>query len=113
MDISFGDKDLKKYANEDRLAIRKLGSKRAQVFKQRLDDLRAADTLEDVRYLPGHYHELKENRKGQWSCDLDQPYRLIFIPHEDPIPTNADGQYVWIEIRGVEVIEITNYHKER
>jgi proteic killer suppression protein len=113
MDISFGDKDLKKYANEDRLAIRKLGSKRAQVFKQRLDDLRAADTLEDVRHLPGHYHELKENRKGQWSCDLDQPYRLIFIPHEDPIPTNADGQYVWIEIRGVEVIEITNYHKER
>jgi proteic killer suppression protein len=113
MNISFGEKDLKKYANEDRLAIRKLGSKRAQVFKQRLDDLRAADTLEDVRHLPGHYHELKENRKGQWSCDLDQPYRLIFIPHEDPIPTNTDGQYVWIEIRGVEVIEITNYHKER
>ncbi|NTU58556.1 MAG: killer suppression protein HigA [Chlorobiaceae bacterium] len=113
MDISFRDKDLKKYANEDRLAIRKLGSKRAQVFKQRLDDLRAADTLEDVRHLPGHYHELKENRKGQWSCDLDQPYRLIFTPHEDPIPTNPDGQYVWVEIRGVDVIEITNYHKER
>ncbi|NEX11347.1 MAG: killer suppression protein HigA [Prosthecochloris sp.] len=113
MNISFGNKDLKKYANDDRLASRKLGTKRAKVFKQRLDDLRAAETLEDVRYLPGHYHELKENRKGQWSCDLDQPYRMIFIPHEDPIPANADGQYLWIEIRGLDVIEITNYHKEK
>ena len=57
MDITFGDKDLKKYANNDRLAVRKLGPKRAQVFKQRLDDLRAADTLEDVRHLPGRYHK--------------------------------------------------------
>ncbi|RDD29244.1 killer suppression protein HigA [Prosthecochloris sp. ZM] len=113
MNISFGNKDLKKYANDDRLASRKLGTKRAKVFKQRLDDLRAAETLEDVRHLPGHYHELKENRKGQWSCDLDQPYRMIFIPHEDPIPANADGQYLWIEIRGLDVIEITNYHKEK
>ncbi|MBL6956527.1 MAG: type II toxin-antitoxin system RelE/ParE family toxin [Chlorobium phaeobacteroides] len=113
MNISFGDKNLKKYANDDRLASRKLGTKRAKVFKQRLDDLRAAETLEDVRHLPGHYHELKENRKGQWSCDLDQPYRMIFIPHEDPIPANADGQYLWIEIRGLDVIEITNYHKEK
>jgi len=113
VDISFGDKDLKKYANNDRLASRKLGPKRAKLFKQRLDELRAAETLEDVRHLPGHFHELKENRKGQWSCDLDQPYRMIFVPHEDPIPVNADGQYIWIEIKGVEVIEITNYHKEK
>jgi len=113
VDISFGDKDLKKYANNDRLASRKLGPKRAKLFKQRLDELRATETLEDVRHLPGHFHELKENRKGQWSCDLDQPYRMIFVPHEDPIPVNADGQYIWIEIKGVEVIEITNYHKEK
>jgi proteic killer suppression protein len=113
MDITFGDKDLKKYANNDRLAVRKLGPKRAQVFKQRLDDLRAADTLEDVRHLPGRYHELTENRKGQWSCDLDHPYRLILTPHEDPIPSNAAGQYIWFEIKGVEVIAIVNYHKER
>jgi len=49
-------------------------------------------------------------RKGQWACDLDQPYRLIFTPHEDPIPTDADGKYIWLEILGVEVIEIVDYH---
>ena len=83
---------------------------RAELFQKRLRDLYRADTLEDVRYLPGRYHELSENRKGQWACDLDQPYRLIFEPHEDPIPTDENGKYVWIEIKGVEIVEIVNYH---
>ncbi len=70
----------------------------------------AAETLVGTKNLPGHYHDLKHNKKGQWACDLDQPYRLLFKPHEDPIPTNADGQYVWEEIKGVEIIGIDNYH---
>ena len=113
MDITFRDKGLKKYANDDRLAIRKLGAKRAQVFKSRLDDLRAAESLEDVRHLPGRYHELAENRKGQWACDLDHPYRLVFTPHEEPVPSDKHGRYLWIEIKGVEIVEIANYHKEK
>lgn len=30
----------------------------------------------------------------------------------NPIPTK-DNKYVWIEILGVEIIEIVNYHKEK
>ncbi|ESU24360.1 plasmid maintenance system killer protein [Flavobacterium enshiense DK69] len=63
--------------------------------------------------MPGNFHELKSNRKGQWACDLDHPYRLIFEPHEDPIPTNDDGQYLWTEIKGVEIIEVVDYHKQK
>ena len=92
--------------------LKEFGQKRADLFLQRLSDLNVALTLEDVRYLPGHYHELVGNRKGQWACDLDQPYRLIFEPHEDPIPTDVNGKYIWIEIKGVEIIEITNYHSK-
>ena len=110
MDITFDNNKLKKYANNDSQAIKKLGSKRATLYKQRLDDLSDSETLEDIRYLPGNYHELKGNRKGQWACDLDHPYRLIFEPQEDPIPTNDSGQYIWIEIKGVEIIEIVDYH---
>lgn len=110
MDISFGDNKLQKYANDDRKASKKMGAKRAKLYKQRLDDLFDAETLEDTRHLPGKYHELKTNRKGQWACNLDHPYRLIFEPHEDPIPTNEAGQFIWIEIKGVEVIEIVDYH---
>ena len=92
-------------ANDDRFAIRKLGTIRAGLYKARLDDLAAAFSLEDVRYLPGHFHELKEDRKGQWACDLDQPYRLIFQPHEEPIPEDENGRYIWIEIKGEESIQ--------
>ena len=35
---------------------------------------------------------------------------LIFRPHEDPISQNADGKYLWVEILGVEIVEITDYH---
>ena len=75
--------------------------------------LRFAYTLEELIDLPGNYHELTNNRKGQWACDLDQPYRMIFKPHESPIPTNNNGQYLWREIKAVEVIEVVNYHQEK
>jgi proteic killer suppression protein len=110
MDISFDDNKLKKYANNDSQAIKKLGQRQAKLYKQRLDDLYDAETLEEVRYLPGNFHELVGNRKGQWSCNLVHPYRLIFEPHEDPIPTDDSGKYIWIEIKGVEIIEIVDYH---
>lgn len=110
MDIKFGDKNLEKYANNDRLGLRKLGKKRFEKFKRRLDQLRASTALEDVRNQPGRFHELVENRKGQWACDLDHPYRLIFVPQENPIPEDDDGGFIWEEILGVEIIEIEDYH---
>lgn len=113
MKITFADKKLAKLANDDRKMLNALGNPRAKILRRRLTQLQDATTLEEVRNLPGNYHELRNDRKGQWSCDLDQPYRLIFTPHENPIPTNADGQYIWLEITGVEVIAIINYHKEQ
>ena len=113
MKIIFSNKKLEKYAEDEKAAVRKLGSLRADLYLQRLGDLAAAETLEDVRYLPGKYHELEHNRKGQWACSLDQPYRLIFEPIEKPIPTDPDGKAIWIKIKGVDIVEINDYHKER
>ncbi|MDY0085937.1 MAG: killer suppression protein HigA [Bacteroidales bacterium] len=101
---------MKKLANNFKKCQAEWGSIRAKLFNQRLGDLLNAQTLEDVRNLPGNYHELVENRKGQWACNLDNPYRLVFTPHEDPIPTDEDGKYIWVEIKGVEIVEVTNYH---
>ena len=75
MKITFADKNL---------------DKRAKQFITRLYTLCDATTLEDVRNLPDRFHELTGNRKGKWGCELDHPYRLVFIPHETPIPSNAD-----------------------
>lgn len=110
MEITFKDSKLRKLANDYRKCQKEFGSLRAKLFNRRLNDLQNAITLEDVRNLPGHYHELVGVRKGQWSCYLDQPFRLIFEPHEKPIPTDKDSRYIWLEIKGVEILEITNYH---
>ena len=113
MNLTFADKKLQKIVNNDKLMLKEFGKVRAEKLRNRLIQLQDAGTLEDVRYLPGNYHELTGDRKGQWACDLDQPYRLIFEPHEYPIPTNEHGQYIWLKIVGVEIIEIVNYHKEK
>ncbi len=110
MNITFKDRKLAKIAHDENKLKAKYGKVRGRKIKERLDDLRRSETLEAVRYLAGNFHELTADRKGEWACDLDQPYRLIFVPHEDPIPTDEHGRYIWLEIRGVRITEITDYH---
>lgn len=108
--ITFTDKKLEQLAADYKKCRKKMGDRRAKLFITRLNDFRFANSLEDVRNVPGRYHELLGDRKGQWSCDLDHPFRLVFIPHENPIPTNNNGNYIWLEILGIEVVEIVDYH---
>lgn len=112
MNVTYKNNKLKKYAEDEKYSIQKLGPRRSELYLKRIGDLIASETLEDTRNLPGNFHELRQNRKGQWACDLDQPYRLIFEPHENPIPKNDNGQYIWLEIKGVEIVEIDNYHEK-
>ncbi len=109
--IKFKTKQLEKCAEDYILAQKKLGAKRAEIFFKRLTAIYAAKTLEDLRNAPGHYHQLTEDRKKQWACDLDQPYRLIMTPDMNTIPTDKNGAYIWNKIDGVVLLEITNYHK--
>lgn len=110
MKISFHDSKLERLAHDERRCQKALGARRSSLFLFRLAQLEAAECLEDLRYASGHWHELKGDRKGEWACDLDQPYRLVFTPQESPIPSDEHGRYLWIEIKGVEIVEIVNYH---
>ena len=110
MDVTFTDKKLEQCSQDERYCAKYLGARRAKIFLKRFLTLKDAETLEDVRFVAGNFHELVGNRKGQWACDLDQPYRLIFEPHLKPVPTSANGNYIWIEIKAVEIVEISNYH---
>lgn len=94
-----------------RLLVKKEGGIRAKKIRQRLDDLRAADNLEQMRSLPGRCHELSENRKGQLSLDLDHPWRLIFVPADDPPAVKPDGGIDWKNVTIIEVIGIEDTHE--
>lgn len=110
MTVIFSDKKLKKVLNNDRALVRKFGKLRALKIKTRLDQLRSANNLEALRSQPGNFHELIGNRKGQWACDLDQPYRLVFISIDQPIPVDLVGEYEGIKNTVVKVLEVINYH---
>jgi proteic killer suppression protein len=113
MNITFADSRLRKYANDNNLAVRKLGSQRAKLYQRRLEDMTDADSFAELIELPGNFHQLAGNRKDQWACSLDQPYRLIFEPTDDPIPRDQHGNQILIKIKSLKILQIDNYHKEK
>ena len=110
MDIIFLDESLRRTVNNEKRLRRKFPGRRGKLIRQRLDELWAAVTLEDLRGLPGHCHELKYDRAGQLAIDLDQPFRLIFEPANNPIPRHSGGNLDWTRVTAVRIIEVVDYH---
>ena len=91
--------------------LKTYGTARTRKLKVRLMELRAACNLAQIpRVPPPRCHELSANRKGQLSVDLDHPYRLIFIPANDPIPRKEDGGLDWDSVTEIEILEIADTH---
>ena len=79
-------------------------------IKQRLDDMAMADNLQELMQLPGRHHPLKGERKGQFACNLEHPYRMIYEPADDPLPIDDTNALIYEKVTIVEIIEITDYH---
>ena len=111
MEIRFRDKDFQDECNNFKLSKRRQGELRAKKIRRRLDDLQAANNLEDMRLLPGRCHELVGNRHGQVSLDLDHPWRLIIIPADQPPALKPDRGIDWINVRIIEIQGIEDTHE--
>jgi toxin HigB-1 len=70
MEVRFLTARLKKICESSAERKKRFGEPAASKLKNRLDDMDAAQCLEDMRNLPGHWEELTGNRKGQFSCRL-------------------------------------------
>lgn len=78
---------------------------------QRLDDINAADSLAILLKLPyAHPHPLYGDRKGQYSIDVKQPYRLLFRITDDPIPRKEDGGVDIDKVTSVMILEVADTH---
>ena len=110
MIIRFTNQDFENECNNMKLLRKRQGEHRAKKIRQRLDDLRAADTLEDMRSLPGRCHELVGDRRSQLSLDLDHPWRLILVPADYPPALKPDGGIDWKNVRIVEIHGIEDTH---
>ena len=97
--------------NDYKRLLRRHNAHRAKLIRRRLDDMRAAPTLEVMRNLPGRCHELRGDRAGQLSMDLDGPYRLLFKVGDNPVPLKADGGLDWTRVATVVVLGVEDTHE--
>ena len=107
--MSFEDADFAETCRQERELRKRHGVVRAKKIGQRLATLRAAQTLADMRDLPGRCHELHADLARHLTLDLDHPYRLLFRPTGDP-GTGAGGGLDWVAVTAVTVIGIVDTH---
>jgi proteic killer suppression protein len=113
MDITFSSKKLKKQLSEAKTMAKTHGPRRSKLLQVIMTQLRAAPNLgifAPPYSPPNRCHELKGNKKGQLSVDLDHPYRLLFKPINDPVPMRPEGGLDWHQVTAIEIKGVEDTH---
>lgn len=111
MDIIFRTAKFAKECNEFRLLQKVYGEQRARLIRRRLDELRAANNLAEISHLPPpRMHQLKGERQGQISLDLDHPYRLLITVANNPIPKKDNGSINLSKVTAVMIFAVEDTH---
>src|SRR6266436_1797302 len=113
MEILVSDKRLRKVIDDDAACRRQYGADMAKKLALRLASLRAADSLADFwppKSGPERCHELKGDRKGTFSVDLNQPYRSLFQSASKPAGDEAEEQQRWKSITSIDILAIEDTH---
>lgn len=111
MDIVFASTRLEKEFNSGKELNKAHGQQRTKAIMKRMAQLAAADHLEQLRNAPGRCHVLKGDLAGVFSLDLDGPFRLLFEPSDNPLPTLEDGSINWSSIGSVRILEVRDTHE--
>jgi proteic killer suppression protein len=112
MEVFFRSKSLAETCKKFKKLARKCGEGDAHLILQRLSEILAAETLADLKKLPGaRCHPLKGDLKGKFAVNLNNPYRLIFEPANDPIPKLDDGAIDMANVTEVVIVKLkVDYH---
>lgn len=98
MKVEYKSKSIERVCTIASVAVKKHGQRMADKIQQRIDEITAADSIEEmIQFQIGRCHPLHQNRKSQYAVDLVHPYRLVFEQREN-------------QIHIVNIIEIVDYH---
>lgn len=98
MQITYKNRKIEKICTNASEAIKKHGNEMAVKIHQRIDEISAVDSVEDmIQYRIGRCHLLNGDRIGQYAVDLIHPYRLVF---------EKRGKQIQI----ANIMEIVDYH---
>ena len=98
MQIEYKNRTIQKVCTDASVASKKYGSEMADKIHLRIDQIMAADSVEQmVQFKIGRCHRLLGDRKNQYAVDLVHPQRLVFEKHGS-------------EIQIANILEIVDYH---
>jgi len=110
MYITYRSNKLKKHCLEFKEAQKAFGIN-AKKLMQRISEIQAAPTLDDLNKLPPtRCHPLEGNREGQFAVDLKHPMRLIFEPVGIKEEIYPNGILDLTKVVEIKIIEIEDYH---
>lgn len=98
MDVLYSNSKFEKLCTNRNNLERKYGVKMAEKVFQRIAEIASIDSIDTMlKFKIGQCHALSNNRKGQYSVHLVEPYRLVFKLEDD-------------NKTKVRIIEIVDYH---
>lgn len=110
MEVFFATKELASRLGSERDRVKEFGADGARRIDLRLQQMRSAPTLEDLRGLPGRHHELTGDLRGHFAVDVQETYRLIFRPTGPDNPCAGDGGRSWTTVDSITITEIIDHH---
>ena len=112
MEIAFRTSKLQKRCNQHQDACRAWGQENAEKLGRRLQEIYAADNLEQFCRLPAAGgHQLDQDLRGKWACSLAGRFRLVFEPDGDPTSFFSGGRVVAAKVVRVKILEVTNHYE--
>ena len=82
MEVTYRTRRLARCYAEHKQAVQKFGAEVGRRYIQRIDLIKAAQSVDDLPRLPGlRFHALSGDRQGQYAVDLTGFYRLILTLH--------------------------------
>jgi proteic killer suppression protein len=110
MTVSVGSRKLAKVFAKPETIDKRFGTDLGKQLRKRLDDLVAAETLDDIRYAPGRLDELTGDRRGQFALRLSANVRMIIEPADDAACNKNDDVINLRLVTAVRIVEIVDYH---
>ena len=105
MKIKYKTRKLERNLTDDRKLFKVYGLL-AKKIKQRIKELRNAENLETIGKLPQlRLHPYIGQRKGEWSINIKDNWRIIFSIENEPIPILDDGS---VDLSKITIIKINS-----
>lgn len=106
MEISFQSEELLNLCVDESLADERLGAAAGEALRNRLGDIRAADSIHEL--IAGRPHAVLIGEQDGYRVEIESGVWLTVVPNHIKPRVDADGKPDWGRVRRVRVVALGN-----